>query len=269
MSRRTRFIAFVGALVASASISAGAAGLPADCADIKAANPAAADGEYLIVPNLKPFRVYCHDMGGSPREYLSLANTGGGFNYSLYGNVAGGPPANVTTHYTRIRIDPATLLVNIGDQTFSASAGWDCCIGWTPVVSMPYAQASSCWGGADPGSANVDLTGLPFIVDDVFTVRGWGPYGSANGTNLPEDFSAVAIQSAVVNLTGGGFCGGIGPSIDGGAFNAFAGFDLQLAYTGNGKESCKNGGWRDYGAFRNQGDCVSYFATGGRNEPAN
>jgi hypothetical protein len=36
------------------------------------------------------------------------------------------------------------------------------------------------------------------------------------------------------------------------------------------KEKCKKGGWMDFtsdpGPFRNQGDCVSYFATGGRNK---
>lgn len=32
--------------------------------------------------------------------------------------------------------------------------------------------------------------------------------------------------------------------------------------------SCKNGGWQTYGIFKNQGDCVSYVATGGKNRPA-
>ena len=33
-------------------------------------------------------------------------------------------------------------------------------------------------------------------------------------------------------------------------------------------EQCKNGGWRDFGLlFKNQGDCVSFVATGGKNEP--
>jgi hypothetical protein len=40
--------------------------------------------------------------------------------------------------------------------------------------------------------------------------------------------------------------------------------DVQVA----GAESCKNGGWKDFGVFKNQGDCVSYFATGGKNAPA-
>ena len=30
---------------------------------------------------------------------------------------------------------------------------------------------------------------------------------------------------------------------------------------------CKNGGWEAYGVFENQGDCVSYVATHGKNEP--
>jgi hypothetical protein len=33
------------------------------------------------------------------------------------------------------------------------------------------------------------------------------------------------------------------------------------------KDQCKNGGWRNYGAFKNQGDCVSFVATGGKNSP--
>ncbi len=33
------------------------------------------------------------------------------------------------------------------------------------------------------------------------------------------------------------------------------------------KEDCKDGGWTDYGVFKNQGDCVSYVATGGTNPP--
>jgi hypothetical protein len=32
-------------------------------------------------------------------------------------------------------------------------------------------------------------------------------------------------------------------------------------------EQCKNGGWRDFGVFKNQGDCVSFVATGGKNPP--
>jgi hypothetical protein len=34
------------------------------------------------------------------------------------------------------------------------------------------------------------------------------------------------------------------------------------------RDDCKNGGWKTYGVFKNQGDCVSFVATGGKNPPA-
>lgn len=33
-------------------------------------------------------------------------------------------------------------------------------------------------------------------------------------------------------------------------------------------DDCKKGGWAQYSVFKNQGDCVSYVATGGRNQPS-
>jgi hypothetical protein len=33
------------------------------------------------------------------------------------------------------------------------------------------------------------------------------------------------------------------------------------------KDQCKNGGWRTYGVFKNQGDCVSFVATKGKHPP--
>jgi hypothetical protein len=35
------------------------------------------------------------------------------------------------------------------------------------------------------------------------------------------------------------------------------------------KDQCKNGGWKNFGIFKNQGDCVSFVATRGKNPPAN
>jgi hypothetical protein len=34
------------------------------------------------------------------------------------------------------------------------------------------------------------------------------------------------------------------------------------------KDQCKNGSWKSYGVFKNQGDCVSFVATGGKHPPA-
>lgn len=34
------------------------------------------------------------------------------------------------------------------------------------------------------------------------------------------------------------------------------------------KDQCKKDGWQSFGIFKNQGDCVSFVATGGKNGPA-
>jgi hypothetical protein len=34
------------------------------------------------------------------------------------------------------------------------------------------------------------------------------------------------------------------------------------------KDQCMSGGWQSYVVFKNQGDCVSFVATGGQNQPA-
>jgi hypothetical protein len=34
------------------------------------------------------------------------------------------------------------------------------------------------------------------------------------------------------------------------------------------KDQCKNGGWQSFGGFKNQGDCVSFVASGGKNQPS-
>ncbi len=33
------------------------------------------------------------------------------------------------------------------------------------------------------------------------------------------------------------------------------------------KAQCKNGGWRNFPGFKNQGQCVSFVATGGKKQP--
>src|SRR5215831_9030208 len=167
------------ALLLLLPLAASAQGLAQDCSAIKSVNASAGDGDYIIAPADNVFIVYCHNMATVPTEYLTLVNTGDGSNYSTFGGESSAPPANVvTTMYTKIRFDPSSSLVDIADQTFAVSSGIDCCIGPIPVTSMPYATAGDCLApDSAQGKANVDLTGLPFIVDDTFTVQGFDPFG--------------------------------------------------------------------------------------------
>ena len=50
------------------------------------------------------------------------------------------------------------------------------------------------------------------------------------------------------------------------AFNRIEG-DIVIIDTPS-KDQCKNDGWRTFGVFNNQGDCLSFVATGGKNPPS-
>jgi len=197
------------------------AGYAASCQQIKSANPAAADGEYTLYANGEPalqWQAYCHNMAGTPAEFLTLQETGAASNFSQYTAGGASPGSTVRTSYRKLRIDPVTLRVNTADQTFSTSSGqiWH---GWESVTSMPFGSAMSC-DNQPSGRANLDLRGTPFtIVANQFGAGGfWG-----SGTNT------YGAGNQQVDLTGGGYCGW---SSLAGAFNPFNrnGGQLQLQH---------------------------------------
>lgn len=204
---------------------AGGAG-PASCADVKAADPSATDGSYQIVVSRVTLTVYCADMATAPLEYISLAQTGPGENFSQYTAGGASPGSDVATAYTKLRVDPTPVstdplrfAVNIADQRFSSSTGSLQHAGSVAVTSMPYGVAMSCIAPDDAaGIANLDLTGTPFEVVNTFTVGGFASTGS------------TSASAQVVNLTGGGFCGWNAPAPLFNPFNTDAGYDLQLQW---------------------------------------
>ena len=177
---------------------------PGTCTDIHNQDPKAKDGNYILYNGTTIFTVYCYDMAGTPREYITLAQTGANANYSQYTAGGASPGTNVRTMFTKLRIDPATLTVDIGDLTFATSTGsLDHSGGGTTVTSMPYGAAMSCVGGGDTsGVGNINLRGTPFQVAATFTLGGAAPAGSA----------VFSAGNQIVNLTGGGYCGWITPS---------------------------------------------------------
>lgn len=115
-----------------------------------------------------------------------------------------------------MRFHPDTLVVDIDDLTFATSTG-SLVHGSSTITSVPYAVALDCRGGGSrTGLANVDLSGTPFAVADTFFTNGFIPggtvlFGSQTvqlNTNLAE---ADVSGFQVVDLRGGGFCGGTGP----------------------------------------------------------
>jgi hypothetical protein len=86
-------------------------------------------------------------------------------------------------------------------------------------------------GGAGPVPFSTDSSGNFHI----------GPFGS----DLPGTFTAVAEWAG----------GTLRQSLD---------VNCGLPAT---SEECKNGGWRSFGRFKSQGDCVSFVVTQGKNQP--
>ncbi len=207
------------------------------CGAIKAMNPSAVDGDYTIFVGGAEIPVYCSNMAENPWEYLPLARTGAGHNFSQYTAGGASPGTDVVTHYTKLRFDPhpvsfspLTFRVNIADQKFATSTGQLChssggaCPEGSQVTAMPYAVAMDCRGaGSATGRANLDLSGTPFEVVDTFTLQTFHGAGSATYQN-PH----------VVDLAGGGYCGWIAPAMTYNPINqnplqdANGGYDLQL-----------------------------------------
>lgn len=196
-----------------------AAPLPATCAAVGTQT----DGEYTLYvggDKGKPWTAYCADMATTSIEYLPLAMVLGDHNMSQYTAGGASPGTSVRTSYLRLRIDPVTLAIDIGDQRFSVSSGNLQHSFSDAVSSMPFGVAMSCDGAPD-GMANIDLRGTEFTIASTFATVGAGGTGAA--TMDP------ALQ--VADLTGGGGCGWT--SMTGAPFNPFNAphaWALQLAY---------------------------------------
>ena len=121
------------------------------------------------------------------------------------------------------------------------------------------------------GSPNTEYRETCMLVTDV-------PFGTLVGT-LDGGETWFAIGAGPTTVTGAGDLGlaandcmgpnGIG---DWRYYTDHAG-SVTVTITSTPRpptsaSQCKNGGWRSFGIFRNQGDCVSFVATGGRNAPA-
>lgn len=165
-------------------------------------------------------------MAGTPRDYIELARIGEDVNFSQYTAGGASPGTNVRTSFTKLRIDPATMTVDIGDLTFATSTGrlQHSSVTRGPsspfVTSMPYGVAMSCTRQPD-GVGNINLQGTPFVVDDTFDVRSFAGSGSA----------AMSQDKQTVDLHVSGYCGWIAatPAIDPGYNPAPDNFRLKLA----------------------------------------
>ncbi|HEX2038095.1 MAG TPA: DUF642 domain-containing protein [Acidimicrobiales bacterium] len=119
------------------------------------------------------------------------------------------------------------------------------------TLSFHYAGHPFCVGS---GTANAVVTAGAATT----TVTSSGTNTYTLGTLA---FTATA-STTTVKFAGAGSVGGFGC---GGVVVDNVSIAQNSATTG---AECKDGGWRNYGTlYRNQGDCVSFVSTGGKNPP--
>lgn len=196
-----------------------------NCSDVKARLATTADGAYWISPLRvgdaeKPFQVFCAGMETlAPKEYLELKRVSTPAlltaNYSTF---ATGTPhlswtcdcGNVTLVYSKVRIDPVSLVVDGSDTTYAVySANTDtACLTTKAGCDIAYSwfgHANACVDNSlAAGSAQVDLTGTQFHIAGTGTAM-FKPVGF-NGAGTAE----IDPTRKVLVLTGGGNCGGFG-----------------------------------------------------------
>lgn len=109
------------------------------------------------------------------------------------------------------------------------------------------------------------------LVGITITVSGVDPFGTVSGSVDFPDGSGIggsisADETGVATIT---FF--VGPGLY--TVEITSPFSttqsLEVDCLPNTKEECKNGGWQTFGVFKNQGDCVSFVATGGKNPGSN
>jgi hypothetical protein len=200
------------------------------CTEVKARLSTATDGVYPIDPDglgvsYKPFDVFCAEMASaSPKEYLELRRTTPpsgtpSSNYATYFSVMVHqefqcPCGILTMVFTKIRINPVTLVVDVSDRTFAVfttttnAACWQtepgCQNAGYPVIPA-YATARSCvTSDTMSGRANVDLRDMAFHVAGVDASM-FEPEGF-----LGAGVATIDTDRKQVDLQGGGDCGGFG-----------------------------------------------------------
>jgi hypothetical protein len=131
-------------------------------------------------------------------------------------------------------------------------------------ASFTLASATQCNGGS-PRFDIVTSTGIFFLGCNNVT-----PTINADGT-ATYTFTAATLAAGIPFPTGTIEFISILIDVQGTAdvSNITVNGQLQTV-SGESMDLCKNGGWKTFSnpSFKNQGDCVSFFATGGKNQPS-
>jgi hypothetical protein len=206
--------------VSSGGADAGGPVTYANCAAWKASG-ANTNGVRSVDPDgsgpVKPFHVYCTGMtdnSAPARDYLELPhNEDNGWpnrNISTFAKVGSDActcTESLTSHFTKVLIRTGDLTLIGADRTFASfNSDPACYISDTRCdgEKIGYGNAEDCRGIGAAGTANIDLGGTPFHIAPAAAFMEYGYLGNGAVT--------VSTDRKQANVTGGGFCGGFGPT---------------------------------------------------------
>jgi hypothetical protein len=147
------------------------------------------------------------------------------------------------------------------------------------VVALAIATVSSSLAAPNAGAqtsptltleeACTTFEGTPAVGLKI-TASGVPPVSQVSGNVVFPDGRGVSgtINSNVQGVATITFFGGPGLYTVEITFPFSATKSLEVDCLPNSTDECKDGGWRDFPDFTNQGDCVSFVATGGKNPPS-
>jgi hypothetical protein len=212
-----------------ACLTLGVLGLEALEAD--AATPSSLAGETFISHHVRGSTLTGTCPDTSP-------GTNGSYNFSVNGIAAGPFPGTFTESGSFTTSLSGHLLTFSSNFTIKDAAGTATVTG-AKSLSMPDASEAICTAG---GVGGTELDGSISTTYRA-TIAGAGQdSGNANISIVDDAFGSVT------------------PTLF---------FSESFGSTGAVAKQCRESGWMSFGTlFKNQGDCVSFFATGGKNQPA-
>lgn len=200
--------------------------LPVSCADQQQLYRQKEDQDYTMFLDqdlTKSYKLFCRDMapGQTPLNYVNLGSqsqTQSVVDYTdsqLSTNSGAALSGKQTTTFTRIRIDPSTLIVNPNDVTYATSTGFlvrngvaNNAAGTAPAISLGVAGQCRPEVGAVNPMATIDLSFTPFVFNTAatsFISSGWDQREAGVAT-------ASADKKTYSITAGRGWCSGTEPT---------------------------------------------------------
>jgi hypothetical protein len=126
------------------------------------------------------------------------------------------------------------------------------------------AQTTHAGGIADAFVTKLDASGSALLYSTYL-----GGSGFDIGQGIAVDGAGRVYVTGDTSSTNFPTTSGAAQTTHAGSFDAFvAKIEFVPLPTPTSKDQCKNGGWQSFGLFKNQGDCVSFVSTKGRNPPS-